>query len=56
MEIDVTPAPSPGEREALFEGVERLLAPAAERRTSAWWREGVRENVTGDEAEDRLDP
>jgi hypothetical protein len=45
MDIDIEPEPSPAEREA----IERALAarpvePADPR--GAWWREGVRENVS----------
>ena len=50
MEYQITPEPSPEEREALLAALERLLAeedgpvqPAAYR--SEWWRTGVLENV-----------
>jgi hypothetical protein len=44
MELEITPEPPPEEREALERALARLLAePARER--SAWWREGVRENL-----------
>lgn len=44
--VDVTPEPTPEEREAL----ERALAEAAkpEPGRSGWWREGVRESVEPD--------
>lgn len=51
MQIDVTPEPSPAEREAVIEAIQRLLGPERRAPASAWWREGVRENVYADEAE-----
>lgn len=45
MEFEITPEPSPEEREAIERALARLLAEAAEER-SGWWRQGVAENVT----------
>jgi hypothetical protein len=44
MRADVRPEPPPGEREALEHALCRLLG-SSEQAPSAWWREGVRENV-----------
>jgi len=44
MEREITPEPSPEDEEAIEAALARLL----EERTdpySAWWREGVRENL-----------
>jgi hypothetical protein len=41
---EIRPEPPPGEREALDEALARLLAERPEPR-SAWWAEGVRENL-----------
>ena len=49
MDVEITPAPTPDEREALLRGLERLLAgglrslPSAYR--SAWRDAGLREAV-----------
>lgn len=44
MEIEVEPDPPAEELEALDEAVRRLL-PKPQGPRSAWWREGIRENV-----------
>ncbi len=51
MELRWSPEPSPEEREALERALARLLAEPAEPR-SAWWREGLRDDLL----EDRADP
>ena len=48
MEIEITPEPSPEEREAIERAVARLLEERTEQR-SDWWREGVAENLSGEE-------
>jgi hypothetical protein len=49
MKPEITPEPTPGEREALEEALARLLDPPAEPRTP-WWRRGVEENLGDDES------
>lgn len=44
------PEPPPEEREAVERALARLLAQEADPR-SAWWRAGVRENLTEAEGE-----
>jgi hypothetical protein len=45
MDLDIEPEPSPEEREAIERALaSRPAAPADPR--GAWWREGVRENVS----------
>ncbi len=51
MDLEVTPEPSPGELEALRDAVRRQLLPATGARESPWWREGVRENTSEEEAD-----
>jgi hypothetical protein len=46
---EITPEPTPEEREALEEAVARLLEPPPEARTP-WWRRGVEENVAEEES------
>ncbi len=52
MDAEITPEPTPAEREALHLALERLLADEREGTrdagASAWWRAGVRENVGPD--------
>jgi hypothetical protein len=48
MDLEITPDPPPEEREAVERALARLLAEPSEGR-SAWWREGVRENLRDDE-------
>ena len=50
MGIEVTPEPSPDEREALERALARLLEEPAEPR-SPWWREGIRESLSSPEDE-----
>jgi hypothetical protein len=50
MELEITPEPSPEEREALERALARLLAGPDDPR-SAWWREGISENLSDPEAE-----
>jgi hypothetical protein len=49
MKPEITPEPSPEEREALEEALARLLEPPSEPRTP-WWRRGVEENVAEEES------
>jgi len=51
MEIEITPEPSPEERDAIERALARLLEEGAEQR-SAWWREGVAENLNLEEESD----
>jgi hypothetical protein len=46
---EITPEPTPDEREALEEALARLLEPPPEPRTP-WWRRGVEENVAEEES------
>jgi hypothetical protein len=50
MALEITPEPSPEEREALELALARLLSEPADTR-SAWWREGMREAVASPEDE-----
>jgi hypothetical protein len=52
VEPDVTPEPPAGEREALAQALRGLLAARDGSPGSAWWREGVRENVDDEEPAD----
>ena len=47
MELEITPEPPPGEREAVAKALAQLLAPRRDLR-GEWWRAGVRENVLGE--------
>jgi hypothetical protein len=49
MRLEITPEPSPDERVALERALARLLEEPEEQ-GSAWWREGIRENLA-EEAE-----
>jgi hypothetical protein len=53
MELEITPEPSPEEREAIERALARLLAEGADER-SGWWREGVAENVAAFPPGERL--
>jgi hypothetical protein len=44
MEGEITPEPSPEDEEAIEAALARLLEERADP-YSAWWREGVRENL-----------
>jgi hypothetical protein len=52
VDVEIQPEPSPEERRALLEALERLIAdpepPAAYR--SGWRKEGIRENVDAEAA------
>lgn len=45
MQLEIEPEPTPEEREALAQALAARSAPPADPR-GAWWREGVRENVS----------
>lgn len=45
MELDVRPEPEPEEREAIARALAETARPQAAPERTAWWREGVRENV-----------
>ena len=47
MEPEIRPEPTTEEREAIDDALARLLLEWPETR-SQWWREGVREAVTGE--------
>ncbi len=49
MEVEITPEPTPEEREALIAALERLLEAQAEPEAyrSAWWRAGLEEDEDG---------
>lgn len=49
MEIEITPEPSPEEREALERALARLLEDDGGGERGAWWCEGVGENVNPEE-------
>ena len=52
VDLDVTPEPSRAEHRALHEALRRLVFTRENTRVSAWWREGVRENVLDDDEEE----
>ena len=45
MDLEIEPEPTPEEREALERALGSLAHEAVDPR-GAWWREGVRENVS----------
>jgi hypothetical protein len=49
LKPEITPEPTPREREALEEALARLLEPPPEPR-GAWWQRGVEENVAEEES------
>jgi hypothetical protein len=51
MNRKIRPEPSPEELEAIEEALARLTAPPADPR-SAWWRTGVAEDLSEEEAPD----
>jgi hypothetical protein len=53
MDLDVAPEPSPAERSALDEALRRIAFTREDGPVSAWWSEGVRENVLEDDEEKR---
>lgn len=50
-DIEISPEPSAEEREAVERALARLL-DKPDRGATAWWREGIRENVLGEESEE----
>ena len=46
-DVEITPEPSTEEREALERALARLLGEP-DGGVTAWWREGIRENVLGE--------
>lgn len=48
MDLEIEPEPTPEEREAVERALAGLHPEAADAR-GAWWREGVRENVSAEE-------
>jgi hypothetical protein len=49
MGLEIRPEPTPEEREAILRALAELDGDPD--RASAWWREGIRETVEGDGAE-----
>jgi hypothetical protein len=49
MELEITPEPSPEEREVLEQALTRLLAADSAAEPSAWWRAGLEEALSRDE-------
>lgn len=45
MDLDIRPEPEPEEREAIARALAEAQRPPAENGRTAWWREGVQENV-----------
>lgn len=45
MELDIRPEPAPEDREAIARALAEEQRPPAENERTAWWREGVQENV-----------
>jgi hypothetical protein len=52
-EISVTPEADPADRRAIVEALARVRTDAVDSGRTAWWREGVRENL---ETEAEPDP
>lgn len=50
MDLEVTPDPSPDERAALERALAESVGKAADPR-SAWWREGLREDMDEDQSQ-----
>jgi hypothetical protein len=48
MELWISPEPSPEDREALERALALLVSEAPDER-GAWWRQGVRENLSPEE-------
>lgn len=48
MDLEIEPEPTPEEREAVERALAGLSAETTDAR-GAWWREGVRENVSAEE-------
>ena len=51
-DIEISPEPSAEEREAVERALARLLGKP-DGRATAWWREGISDNVLGEESEER---
>ncbi len=49
MEPEITPEPSPEEREAILMALARTAAADSRPPVSEWWRQGLREAVLDDE-------
>jgi hypothetical protein len=49
MELEITPEPSPEEREALERSLARLLEADGTGERGSWWRAGVAENLSPEE-------
>jgi len=49
MELEITPEPTPAEREALARALARLLEDGRRDERGAWWRAGIEENVSSEE-------
>jgi hypothetical protein len=50
MDAEITPEPSPEEREALERALASLAKPPADAR-GPWWREGLGEELDGDQSQ-----
>jgi hypothetical protein len=48
VRLDITPEPSPEERQAILRALATITAADGRLPASAWWREGLREAVFGD--------
>jgi hypothetical protein len=52
LEIEITPEPTPEERDAILAALERAgVWKEPEPARTSWWEAGVRENVEGEEEE-----
>jgi len=49
MTVEITPEPTPEEREAILRALAVLDGPASG--SSAWWEAGIREAVEDDESD-----
>ena len=45
MDVEISPEPTPEEREALWAALARLNGEVRESLGSAWWEAGIRESV-----------
>lgn len=50
MDVEISPEPTPEEREALLAALARLNGQAREGSGSAWWEAGIRESVVEEPA------
>lgn len=48
MEPEITPEPTPEEREAILKALAQLAAADGRPPVSEWWRQGLRDGVLGD--------